>query len=419
MGSGLNTKCFSVGALFVALVIASPASATDHLDSQRITLDPSSDLTDFFIFVPTKDRLVLAMNVVTGAGLNTRFSDVVKYQFHLHPFTSPGDILAAKPNPDKTVLVECQFSMPDAKNVQAGTCSQKLTANGSTSELAGSVTFTVGEFRKGKTYSIGAGIREDSFVLNGPCAFGFDPRCQRKSDVPDQFEGLGIKNSINKLNMLAIVVELDRNLVVNKLGSNLLAAFGTTRLKSATGNGKIIDRIGRPEMTNFMLRDDYPKFPYNQEDTLNIKKSPFLKEYLGRITEGIFILDSRDQVNPADKTQFDWQGDDLAKLQNLLLFDYLTIDTSKITEQAKRPKSGFFSIELELINRSSTDLQNELNSAGGRAPQEDAIDAHVTFLTNGPKKKVLRQDGVASSDLPKSFPFYNAAKADSFIGVPK
>ena len=389
--------------------------ATDHLDSPRSTLDPSADVADLFIFVPEQNKLVIAMDLFTGAGLNTRFSDAVKYQFRIHPFASEKEILSASPDKDTFVLVECTFSLPNEKNQQSGSCGQTLVTNGNKQELTKKATFQVGDFSPKGQFSTAAGLREDPFVLNGGCAFGFDPRCKREPNKDDSFEGLGIKNALNKINTLSIVVELNRDQITNKLGSNLLAFFGEIRTNNVAE--KIIDRMGRPEVTNFLMRDDSTKYPYNQESTLAIKQSPFVTNYLQKITKGIFILDTRDQADPRDKTQFDWQGEDLTKLQTLLLADYLVIDASQMSEFSKRPKAGYFSIELELINQGASAGTKKIVAAGGRSTQEDEIDSHITFLINGPKKQVARQDGVPKADIAKSFPYTNAAKKDSFLGA--
>ncbi len=409
------TKFLLIGWAF--LVPAFAAYATDHLDSPRSTLDPSVDVADLFFFVPEEKKLVVAMDVFTGAGLNTRFSDAAKYQFRIHPFASEKDILSTNPQKERFVLVECKFSIPDSRNKQTGSCSQTLYNNGDKEELTKAVSFNVGDFSTRGALSIAAGLREDPFVLNGGCAFGADPRCKREANKDDNLEGQGIKNALNKINTLSIVLELNRELIVSKLGSNLLALFSEVRTNNEAE--KIIDRMGRPEITNFLMRDDYPKYPYNQEETLAIKQSPFVTSYLQKITEGIFILDSRDQADPRDKTQFDWQGEGLAKLQALLLADYLIIDASQVSEFSKRPKAGYFSIELELINQGAAAGTAKIVSAGGRSTQEDEIDSHITFLINGPKKKVIRQDGVPKADIEKKFPYTNSVKKDSFIGAKK
>ncbi len=49
--------------------------------------------------------------------------------------------------------------------------------------------------------------------------------------------------------------------------------------------------------------------------------------------------------------------------------------------------------------------------------QEDEIDSHINFLINGPKKRVIRQDGVPKADIARSFPYINAPKPDSFLGA--
>lgn len=407
------TRFLLIGWAF--LIPSFSAYATDHLDSPRSTLDPSTDVADLFIFVPEPKKLVVIMDLFTGAGLNTRFSDAVKYQFRIHPFASEKEILSTNPEKETFVLVECKFSLPDVKNKQTGACSQTLSKGGQKQELTKATTFTVGDFSPRGEYSIAAGLREDPFVLNGACAFGFDPRCKREPNKDDDFEGKGIKNALNKINTLSIVLELNKDLIVSKLGSNLLALFAEVRTNNQAD--KIIDRMGRPEITNFVLRDDYPKYPYNQENTLAIKQSPFVTNYLQKITEGIFILDTRDQADPRDRTQFDWQGEDLAKLQSLLLADYLIIDASKVDEFSKRPKAGYFGIELELINQGAAAGTKKITSVGGRSTQEDEIDSHITFLINGPKKQVIRQDGVPKADIARSFPYTNEVKKDSFLGA--
>lgn len=149
-----------------------------------------------------------------------------------------------------------------------------------------------------------------------------------------------------------------------------------------------IDRVGRPEITNFTMRDPAIKVAYNGEDTFNLSdKKPV---YAGYIGAGIQAWDSFDG-------KVDWAEDALAGLVEWLVADFLIVDVSKPCID----EGNLLSIERSLA------LGTSYDSCGGRTLDEDAIDTYVTILIAGFDAEERYGDGVdAPAELAsKTFPY--------------
>lgn len=155
--------------------------------------------------------------------------------------------------------------------------------------------------------------------------------------------------------------------------------------------GPRIDRIGRPEVTNFVIRDPALKEKYNAEDSFAI--DPAMRAtYAAAMKAAIAHYDAMD-----GKTDYD--DAKVGKLVSILIDDHLRIDTTKSCSVLR---SGYFAVERGEITGERT------TSCGGRTPNEDVFDDLITFYTNGPSRALPRvSDGVDGSTGPAvaSFPY--------------
>jgi len=155
--------------------------------------------------------------------------------------------------------------------------------------------------------------------------------------------------------------------------------------------GVRIDRIGRPEITNFLIRDPRVKALYNADDSFAVPAENAAK-YTAAFKTSLAMYDGYDGVA-------DMKDETVTKLSKILVDDYLRIDLTKPCTGVS--STGYLDLErAELLGEAS-------KSCGGRSPNEDAFDTLATLYTNGPAKltprigdKVDTSTGIAGNTFP-------------------
>ena len=272
--------------------------------------------------------------------------------------------------------------------VQAGTC---------TTPGGVEIPFRVGEEQPTEMHSlrIFAGPRLDPFFidLKGVLATEAQERLAFRPSAANSLEGM---------NVLAIVLELD---VATALGPDtgpLLAVVGETL---TTGHPVRLERMGRAEIKNVIMRSS--KFDpvnrdleirdiYNAEDALNLSPD-YVGAYRARLNANLAFFDRLDG-------KIDWPPDEQGNhpLTELLLADYLVVDTSK-------PFTDGSFLEIEravLAGRPHT-------TCGGRPLNDDIVDILYTLLVGGLDGPPI-SDGVDQATQPatRSFPYLVAPNPD-------
>jgi hypothetical protein len=154
--------------------------------------------------------------------------------------------------------------------------------------------------------------------------------------------------------------------------------------------GARIDRIGRPEVTNFLMLDRTVapkagpnpfKEAYNAEDSFTIPAER-QRRYTDAMKASIAHYDAQD-----DKTDLDEKM--IEKLAGILVEDQLRIDMSK---PCTATSTGYMDLErAEVLGLKSA-------TCGGRTPDEDVFDTLMTLYTNGPSRPSPQVgDGVGPS----------------------
>jgi len=369
----------------------------DHFSGPRALADPASDIADVYAFSsPERPRnlsperpghLVLVMDVFPAAAPTALFSDALSYRFRLRPVTAttaggqPAFVVGADEYAfDVTFDAPVQGDGPGTV-VQAGTC---------TTPGGGEIPFRVGEVQPTEMHSlrIFAGPRLDPFFidLKGVLATEAQERLAFRPRAANSLEGM---------NVLAIVLELD---VATALGPDtgpLLAVVGETL---TTGHPVRLERMGRAEIKNVIMRSS--KFDpvnrdleirdlYNAEDPFNLSPD-YVGAYRARLNANLAFFDRLDD-------KIDWPPDDQGNhpLTELLLADFLVVDTSK-------PFTVDSGLEIEravLAGRPHT-------TCGGRSPWDDIIDTLYTVLVGGLDGPPI-SDGVDQPTQPatRSFPY--------------
>jgi len=154
-------------------------------------------------------------------------------------------------------------------------------------------------------------------------------------------------------------------------------------------NPDLIDRMGRPEITNFLLRVPFAKDGYNVADTFDLGWLQ-QRHYRDLISLGIGAWDKFD--GKEDWHLFSHQSD----LSYTLVRDYLIVDTSKACSV---DTESYFEIEQAPLGEHQT--------CGGRPPNADVIDTLVTLLVGGPATEDRFGDGIDGVPRPAvdTFPY--------------
>ncbi len=364
----------------------------DHFSGPRALADPASDITDVFVF-PSPERpgyLVLVLDVFPIAGPTALFSDALSYRFRLRPVRAAraGGASAFVAGDDEWTF-DFRFAPPaPGAAAQVGTCT---TPGGAT------ISFRVGDGQPTDAAGlrIFAGQRLDPFFL--------DLAAESANHVLERltFHTEGI-NTGEGANCLSIVVEFDIATVLGPDTGPLLGVVGETL---TAGHPVRLERMGRPEIKNFLLQDK--KFDhvnrdleirdlYNAEDAFNLGPN-YVGAYRARLNANLPFFDRLDG-------KIDWPPDEQGNhpLTELLLADYLVVDTSK-------PFTDDSFLEIEravLAGRPHT-------TCGGRPLNDDIVDILYTLLVGGLDGPPI-SDGVDQATQPatRSFPYLVAPNPD-------
>ena len=188
--------------------------------------------------------------------------------------------------------------------------------------------------------------------------------------------------------------------VAAMLGSGAGPLFAVVGETLASGGGRPVrlERMGRPEIKNFILQDKQFDLVnrdlelrdlYNAEDTFAVGPD-YVEAYRARLNANLAFFDRLDGA-------IDWPPNERGDhpLTELLLGDFLVVDTSKpFTE------GGFLEIERAVLaGRPHT-------TCGGRPLNDDIVDILYTLLVGGVDGAPI-SDGVdqATQRAGRTFPY--------------
>ena len=417
-------------ALSTLLLLPISALGSDHIDfpgSQSNTDVPRSlDLTDLFTWTPSKGKLVIAVNTHLAAQPKNKFAENAEYIFRIRRaqiVKIPGASVSVPAIRPQEVTITCTFKNNKPSCKAAG--SDKL--NSQLQKLANP---------KGDKMAIGtkvfAGFRADPFILDVPW-FSIRTAATAKPPVPGNepnkltqpylnalikagalteptISALGLRdykptNFAKDLNVLNLTIELNTadlfGMSADKVGPLAIAA----EVDKITSSGERlrVDRVGRPEITNMVVRDvDSPiKYKYNEEETFNIDPK-IGKELMGYLAMGVLGWDGQDgKSNWGTIKMVGGKPIPTLNLNGKILIGKILINDAQIVNPA---------VVCGVNERTFLDLEKgKMNSCGGRTPGADIIDTLASFYTSGAKaKKTKYGDGVDVSDrLPTAqFPYF-------------
>jgi len=232
--------------------------AADHLDGPAVSNDPAADLNDVYAFVNPNDphELILMATVLPLASTQSRFSDVVEYQFHIQN-TAGG-------TPAETI--SCRF------RGKAVICNGPMGT-----EVAG----PVGRVNENDGLRVFTGLRDDPFFFD-LAAFQ-----QTVITLAPQFTNPGV-DFFEGLNTLAIVIGIDSSLLAED-GASVLQVYAATRRAEKKGRfspSAQVDRMGRPGINTALidlLTSTGKKDQYNQAEEISSWAGLFQSEIAGNL----------------------------------------------------------------------------------------------------------------------------------------
>jgi hypothetical protein len=344
-----------------------------HLSGPRAMTEPAADITDLFAFPSPEQpgRLVLVLNTLPFAPPSALFSEGLIYRFRLRPLAanSPEDPVPFAADGEENVI-DCLFSAPrDGANgpEQEGTC---RLPDGQT------ISARVNDEHGGQADGVRvfAGPRWDPFFEDFPA--------EQKTIATGKlaFTDPGA-NFMDGKNILSVVVEFDCARLLS--GAELFGVVGETLTRGSVNVR--IERIGRPvhdllldpRQFDQVNRDLEIRDLYNMDDAFRLSTA-YRSAYRARLNANLAFWDSLDS-----KTDWPAGADGAHPLTELILADYLIVDVAK-----PYAEQGSF-LEIEFAARRGEGHR----TCGGRAPNDDVMDALFTVLVNGGNGPVIR-DGI-------------------------
>jgi hypothetical protein len=333
---------------------------SDHFSGPAVMGDPAVDITDFYAFSSPErpGNVVLIMDVFPMATPQALFSDVVTYRFRLRPLTRSGDSVITG-----TVehTIDVRFN-----DVTDGTSVQN-----------GSITTSDG---REANFVVGERLEQD-----GSDPFFMDVEAALRTDLSGKLSFDSAVNTVHFRDVLSIVVEVPFAQILQRFnGITLIGAISET-LVTRRGKPLRIERLGRPEIKNFVLgnpmRDPRTKGIelrdlYNKEDAFALSKE-YRSLYESRLDANLAFFDGLD-----GKTAWPLATGGRHPLRDLLIGDFLILDLAH-----EFVPGSFLGIERSLIDHRPHKV------AGGRWLDDDILDEMLTLFVNGGQGERLG-DGV-------------------------
>ncbi len=365
---------------------------SDHFSGPAVMGDPSVDITDFYAF-PSPERggnLVLIMDVFPMATSQAFFSDVVTYRFRLRPLSRSGGNIS---HGEAEYTIDVRF---DDAPVQNG---RIVTSDGREARFVVGKPFEQGGMR------VFAGLVSDPFFMDVVAAAKTTDFVGRLA-----FTQPG-ENTAQFRDCLSIVVEIPFAPIVERFGGNSLVGAIAETVVTRRGKPMRIERVGRPEIKNFVLqnvtRDPRTKGIdlrdlYNREDAFALSKE-YGPLYESRIDANLAFFDGLD-----DAIAWPPAADGRHPLRDLLVHDYLVLDVAHAFAPAR-----FLEIEWSVLEG------RPHASAGGRWLDDDIVDEMLTLYVNGGRGERVG-DGVDAATKPAShsFPYLREPNMRADLPIP-
>jgi hypothetical protein len=351
---------------------ASPAPASDHLDSPATVANTQADITDVYAWISPEGRQLNLVMTIQGHS----FSNKVQYALHVESGKVFGQTTAS-------TSIQCSFETANAMKCDVG----KLDA------ASGDPTNPAGLEGHNHRFRVYAGLRDDPFYNNvkgllgayqtanaaikksapldaAGCAHFDEATAKEILNQMGHTDGGPAQNLLNDWTVSAIIVSVDLSAVSQ--GGNLLAVWGST-----SSGGKPRDRMARPFVANTLLGIA----PFSADDASGLRRQQFNEAPPG-VAAG-FIPDL--QKSLAFEDSLDGRcGNQLLAGATESPTRYRTLakvfaDDRLWVNSASSVCTQFFAVELAALAGTKT----ASSDCGGRAPTYDTSNVWRSLLIAG------------------------------------
>lgn len=371
--------------------------ASDHIDSpvaDHVEF-PEFDLTDLYAWAPQKGQLAVSLNLHMNAQYDTPFSsEDVEYRFRLRP------VVLSEVSGSLVKLPQLvQGTQETTISCTVNTQNKKAQCNAGEYSVVSKVNNPWSQRKRKPAMRLFAGNVVDSFFLDIDWTIAsitqstdaFDPNVDASYLGPVQ--PATPVNSLEGFGSLNITLLLDTQKILGETHTHYIVAADLLY------DGDVYDRVGRPEVTNMLIRAPEIKTMYNAADTFNLTalESGTFSAYIGAAIAGWDRLDKKS----------DWDEISTDALVSTFLLDGLVVN---IKNKCQFKQDNYFDME-----RSTGILSHYASTCGGRTPRADVIDSLTSLLVAGPRAlKDSFGDGVSKVSVqPKRiWPYFVPLKSD-------
>lgn len=388
----------------VAIFCCSIGLASDHIDGVPSVADGQADLTDFYVF-PTDDgqKLNLILNAYPAADREAHFSYKVGYNIVIRSadIVDMDNFSSVEASDFDEIRITCVFQEKNhhshhRQDLHCDFLDEDSHSILSMDSQAGLIATNTGMVKPGSV-KLFAGPRSDPFFISREL---FSVVTSRKNSKANELFNSENKNVMEDLNVLTIALELD----INDLLSRPFGMYAFAAESFNVETGEVIDRVGRPEVTNLSLHNHNSllgplKVSYNSISAFDSEADISL--YVDRLIENISDYDKINEIS--------WDKDEVASLAYVLANDYLVLDLGKY---CSLEYDDFLEIEMSLLSG------REHETCGGRRITDNIMNTlYSLYIDNYRGEERTFTNGLLGPTLTLSeeFPYLVEPTATPFI----
>jgi hypothetical protein len=370
-----------VGPLLLAILFATGAHASDHIDGPVTTRHRVADLTDLYVF-PTPQQpgfVTFILNVYPIVPGDGHFSEKVSYTIFVRRAAPRPTAHGASFATSDEVDITCAFTAPH------DTAEHMVSCSGPHGLLARSRYGVVPAKQANNGVRLYAGMRADPFFFNADFA---TDAIEGKLNAPKD------DNVMAGVNVLSVVIDIElRQLYPANVPTMIAVAAESTTRDTPRAALRRLDRVVRPEFTNVSLAAVNAR---DLRDRHNLHR-PFhvppeqQRGYQEKLARNIAFYDALDG-------RTDWRAAARNDLAAMMAEDFLVLDVSKPCGA-----QSFLVIEKAVLRGEAW------KTCGGRTPNDDIMDTLFTLYVAGISGKPVR-DGVdrPAAAISSTFPYLAA-----------
>lgn len=278
----------------VLLVLSGTSDAFDYLDGSVVRESGGADLASLYAFVPTVAGAPGPMTVLLSikpfalslseAARMGNFSSVIEFTVRMRPAALAGTGAAVRTRLGKAELrVACRYYDGDD---EIGCIVTQSRPDG-TQRVVGHAGGNVNTDIRIKGFRMTTRMRSDPRLVNLQAervCLDDDETDFRKLDKFQRRIDLRYRNSTeaNKLNVIMLAMELNRDWLPRQAGLPLLAVTAQSADVDVDGKVTPIDRVGRTHVSTRLIQDDASRNGWNMLDPFDVAGASVFRESMQR-----------------------------------------------------------------------------------------------------------------------------------------